>query len=389
MGASARLIGAGPRTILVARVTAGGFAVAMAAFVAIPVAEVLRALPSGHAAAAVVLLAGLTAGYLWLVMAAVADRPTRADVPVLAATTGLSVAAPFVVGPSWLVIGFMPPLALALTLRGWRAFAGFAGALVGGAVLTRLGGSTWVGYGTLQNLLTAGALVGLVLFAALLRELHRTRQELATLAVTEERLRFARELHDVLGHNLSVIAMKTELAMRISAEQRERLHAELSDIHGIARRSLHDVRAVVKGYREMSLERELGGVRRVLQAAGISCDFHDIPATLDLATKVALAWAVREAATNILRHSRATVCNLTVEQDDKRGRIRIGLSNDGALAESSDTDGSGLAGVRERLTQVGGTSTRRTTQDGWFHLVLDVPREPAAATLVPSQRERS
>ncbi|HLU71851.1 MAG TPA: histidine kinase [Nonomuraea sp.] len=389
MGASARLIGVGPRTLRIARLTAGGFAVGMAVFVAVPVAEALRAFSPGRAAAALILLTGLTACYLWLVVSAVADRPAKADLPVLSTMTGLSAAAPFVAGPTWWSIGFMLPAAFALTLRGWRAAAGFAAALAGGAALAWLGGGRWVGYGAVQNLLTAGALVGMVLFAALLRELHRTREELAALAVTEERLRFARELHDVLGHNLSVIAMKTELAMRISAGQRERLQAELADIHDAARRSLRDVRAVVKGYREMSLEREIGGVRRVLQTAGVRCEFEPLPAHLDREIRVALAWALREGATNILRHSRATVCRLAVEEDEEHGRIEIRLSNDGAGAGEGDTDGSGLAGVQERLAQVGGTSTRQTTQDDWFHLVLDVPRGTAAASPVPSSPERT
>ncbi|MFF3664867.1 sensor histidine kinase [Microtetraspora malaysiensis] len=381
MGAPARLTAVGPGAVRLARIAAGVFVVGMAGFVVLPAAQVLAA-PTRGAQAPVALLACVTCCYLHLVVRALRDRRSGVDLAVLSALAGLSAAGPFVVGPSWSGIGFMLPLACAVTLRGrWAAIA-FTAALLLGAVLSTVAGAPWVIYSTVQSGLTAGALAGLMLFGALLQELHHTRGELARLAVTEERLRFARELHDVLGHNLSVIAMKTELSMRIPATQSQRLLGELADVHGIARRSLHDVRAVVKGYREMSLDRELSGVRRVLETAGIRCTFADVPASLPPAVRVALAWAVREAATNVLRHSDATACVLTVEQDDER--VRISLANDGVRSggRTDPMGGSGLAGVDERLAQVGGACERLIMDDGWFRLTLDVPRElPAVASI--------
>ncbi|MFC0865095.1 sensor histidine kinase [Sphaerimonospora cavernae] len=414
MGASERLRGVGPGAVRLARVGAAAFLVGMAAFAAVPLAEALGAFGGAgafggfRAAIAVLLITGLTGCYLWLAVRAVLDRGSRRDLVVLGVMAALAVAAPFAAGPSWLNLGFMLPFAFAITLRGWWAAAGFFAALAAGTALSASHEMSLLIFGSLQNMLTAGALAGLTIFATLLGELQRTREELARLAITEERLRFARELHDVLGHNLSVIAMRTELSMRIPTDQVARLHGELAEIHDIARRSLHDVRAVVKGYREMSLEKELGGVRRVLEAAGVRCDFAELPPSLPPDVRVALAWAVREAATNLLRHSDATVCLLGVESHGDR--ITVTVANDGvrpdgggAASESASESatgrtsgpgvggngvgGSGLAGLDERLAQVGGSSGRHT-EDGWFTLSLDVPGRPTAAALTSATGDR-
>ncbi|WP_052422918.1 sensor histidine kinase [Nonomuraea candida] len=405
MGASQRLRGVGPGTVRLARVTAGVFLVGMAAFAAVPLAAALGAYPAGRAATAVVLVIGLTGCYLWLAVRAVLDLGSRWDLAVLGGMCALTLAVPYAAGPTWLSVGFMLPLVFAVTLRGWWAAAGFFASLAAGLALSIPQDLDWALFGSLQNLLTAGALAGLTIFATLLAELQRAREEAAKLAVTEERLRFARELHDVLGHNLSVIAMRTELGARIPPEEIGRLRRELTEIHDIARRSLHDVRAVVKGYREMSLERELSGVRRVLETAGVRCDFAELPATLSPQVRVALAWAVREAATNLLRHSDATVCLLGVEPRGDRVTVTVandgvrpsggpsgnggpgngaagsGASGDGGASRESEpaVGGSGLAGLDERLAQVGGSCARHT-EDGWFTLSMDVPgRQPAAA----------
>ncbi|GAB1823769.1 sensor histidine kinase [Herbidospora sp. RD11066] len=393
MGAQERLIGVGPGTVRLARIAAAVFTVGMAVFAVIPLAEVLSFFPGARGALGVLLITGLTGGYLWLGVRAVLGRGARRDLLVLGAMTALTVAMPFTAGPSWLSLGFMLPYVFAVTLRGRAAWIGFFAALALELALSAGQNLSWVLFSGLQSTLTAAAIAGLTIFATLLSELQRTREELARLAITEERLRFARELHDVLGHNLSVIAMRTELSMRIPADQLPRMHRELTEIHDIARRSLHDVRAVVKGYREMSLEKELSGVRKVLESAGVKCDFAALPASLSTEVRVALAWAVREAATNLLRHSDATVCLLDVEEEGDR--IRVTVSNDGvrperpsaAKAAENSVGGSGLAGLDERLSQVGGSCDRHL-EDGWFTLSLDVPGRPLAATLTSATGDR-
>ena len=165
---------------------------------------------------------------------------------------------------------------------------------------------TGVGFLTVQDLLTGATLAGIIVLVAFVEELFAARAEVARLAVTAERRRFARDLHDTLGHNLSAIALKSELAMRLIDVDPNRTRAELADVHDIARESLRDVRTVVKGYRRDSLKREIHGVRSVLISAGVRCQVSPLTTALPGPVEEALAWAVREAATNLLRHSTAS-----------------------------------------------------------------------------------
>ncbi|MEV5442420.1 histidine kinase [Streptomyces sp. NPDC052644] len=154
-------------------------------------------------------------------------------------------------------------------------------------------------------------------------ELDAAHRLQARLAVAEERLRFARDLHDVMGRNLSVIALKSELAVQLARRgAADRAVAEMGEVQRIARDSQREVREVVRGYREADLHTELDGARGVLQAAGIRCriDLRDA-AELPAAAQSALAWVVREATTNVLRHSDARHCHVTVkaEPGDRAG----------------------------------------------------------------------
>src|SRR6185437_1812303 len=142
------------------------------------------------------------------------------------------------------------------------------------------------------------------------RELRRARQELAQLAVTEERLRFARDLHDLLGHTLSLIALKSELAGRLVRLAPERAAVEIGDVEAAARQALYEVREAVAGYRQPTLAGELQAAHEMLDAAGIVLTLDAAPAPLPLRSTVEgmLAWTVREGVTNVIRHSRARHC---------------------------------------------------------------------------------
>ena len=150
------------------------------------------------------------------------------------------------------------------------------------------------------------------------QELNEARAELALSAVAAERERFARDLHDLLGHSLSVIAIKAELAGRLMSIDPERAAAEVADVEGVARESLREVRQAVSGYRQPTLEKELEGARVALSAAGIEAEVERAPVTLDPEVEAVLAWAVREGATNVIRHSGATHCQV---------RVRAGLGD--------------------------------------------------------------
>lgn len=202
------------------------------------------------------------------------------------------------------------------------------------------------------------------------QELREARAELARSAVGEERLRFARDLHDVLGHSLQAVALRAEVAERFADRDPARVRKELAEIQTMARDAVRDVREVVRGYRATSLRTELDGMSAVLRAAGIECDRPELPAELPSDVHEPLGWVVREAATNILRHSSATWCRIEVAGG---ARVRLEIVNDGASRRSgtsgSGLAGSGLAGLAERLEAAGGEFTAGTTGDGTFRLV--------------------
>ncbi|MGW1739826.1 sensor histidine kinase [Nocardia sp. NPDC001965] len=198
---------------------------------------------------------------------------------------------------------------------------------------------------------------------ARLTELARRQQ--AELAIAAERNRVARDVHDILGHSLTVITVKTELAQRLLDIDMDRARTELADIETLARDALAGVRDTVGGLREVSLRRELGNARAALDAAGIAADLPD-PQELPPGEHELFGWALREAVTNVVRHSGARRCVVTVTSrsievaDDGRG---IGT---GAV-------GSGLAGLRERAAAAGGVVALSEPVGGGVRVVVTVP----------------
>ncbi|EGX60218.1 sensor kinase [Streptomyces zinciresistens K42] len=202
-------------------------------------------------------------------------------------------------------------------------------------------------------------------------ELDQARETRARLAVAEERLRFGRDLHDVMGRNLAVIALKSELAVQLARRGRDAAVEQMIEVQRIARESQREVRDVVRGYREADLEVELAGAQGVLRAAGIACEVTGVAGGLPGEAQSALAWVVREAATNVLRHGDARRCVVGVRVTE--GRAVLTVENDGADGASDGGGGSGLAGLRERLAAVEGTLTAGPVGDGLFRLVAEVP----------------
>ncbi|TCR24314.1 histidine kinase [Streptomyces sp. BK205] len=201
-------------------------------------------------------------------------------------------------------------------------------------------------------------------------ELDEARETRARLAVAEERLRFGRDLHDVMGRNLAVIALKSELAVQLARRGREEAVDQMTEVQRIARETQREVRDVVRGYREADLGAELAGARGVLTAAGIDCQVTGEPSGLPAEVQSALGWVVREATTNVLRHGDAKRCEVAVRKEE--GRVVLTVENDGALT-ASGSGGSGLAGLRERLAAVAGTLEAGPAGKGVFRLVARVP----------------
>ncbi|MFI7499608.1 sensor histidine kinase [Streptomyces sp. NPDC049687] len=202
-------------------------------------------------------------------------------------------------------------------------------------------------------------------------ELDEARETRARLAVAEERLRFGRDLHDVMGRNLAVIALKSELAVQLARRGRPEAVEQMIEVQRIARESQREVRDVVRGYREADLEVELAGAQGVLTATGIACEVRGEAGALPAEVQSALGWVVRETTTNVLRHGDAVRCSVGLRVAE--GRVVLTVENDGAVAEGTHGGGSGLAGLRERLRQVDGTLEAGFAGAGLFRVVAEVP----------------
>jgi two-component system sensor histidine kinase DesK len=209
-------------------------------------------------------------------------------------------------------------------------------------------------------------------------ELSEARAELAELAVARERERFARDLHDLLGHSLSVIAIKAELAGRLLPAQPERAAGEVRDVERVARQALADVREAVSGYRQPTLQGELAGARMALAAAGIEAEVHAGETAIGAEAEAVLAWAIREGATNVIRHSAARRCELRVTADGARATVEV--IDDGRGPNGAAPGGQGLSGLRERVAAVQGSLAAGPQAGGsGYRLRVEVPTAPGAA----------
>jgi two-component system, NarL family, sensor histidine kinase DesK len=207
-------------------------------------------------------------------------------------------------------------------------------------------------------------------------ELHRSRAAHARLSVAEERLRFARDLHDVLGRNLSLIAVKSELAAELAARGDAAAAGHMLEVRGVAHESQREMRAVVSGYRAADLAAELAGAQAVLRSAGATCRVVGDASGLSQAVQAALGWVVREGTTNIIRHSDASACVIEVDVRDVPGAastVMLRMDNDRVRSADADGTGTGLLGLAERVAAVGGAITACQPRSGHFRLEATLP----------------
>ncbi|MET9066612.1 sensor histidine kinase [Streptosporangium sandarakinum] len=226
-------------------------------------------------------------------------------------------------------------------------------------------------YSLITLAVTGFVIYGVTRLVVVSRELARARTELAEAAVLRERLRISRDLHDGLGSSLTAVALKGDLARRLVRRDPAAAEAELAELVGVAREAAQDVRQVARGYREMSLTGETHRAVALLEASGVSCrtDLADVEVSRE--TDEALAWAVREAVTNVVRHSQATTCSISVSAHG--GAVRLEVVNDRARGRAAD--GGGLTGLRERASGLGGSVVAERAGDG-FRLVMELPAVP-------------
>jgi len=201
--------------------------------------------------------------------------------------------------------------------------------------------------------------------------LRRADEEIERLATLAERERIARDLHDLLGHTLSVIVVKSELAARLAEREPARAADEMRDVERIGREALSEVRAALRGYRSRGLRGELEGARRALAAAGVEFTIEaEVPA-LSIAQESALAMAVRESVTNVVRHANARHTTIRIGSDEDN--VTLEVTDDGR--GGSGADGAGMTGMRERMAALGGAVQREWESGMRVRVIL--PLEPS------------
>jgi two-component system sensor histidine kinase DesK len=187
-----------------------------------------------------------------------------------------------------------------------------------------------------------------------LAKLRMAQDEIEHLAKVAERERIARDLHDVLGHTLSVIILKSELAGKLMDRDPQRAGNEIREVEQISRQALSEVRDAIRGYRSQGLAAELAQAKSTLETAGIAVTCESAKVALPALQESVLSMAVREAVTNVVRHAQARTCSLRLQQQN--GSCHLEIEDDGR--GGSQNEGSGLRGMRERVEMLGGTLTR-------------------------------
>lgn len=188
------------------------------------------------------------------------------------------------------------------------------------------------------------------------KKLIKAQEEIEHLAKVAERERIARDLHDVLGHTLSVIILKSELAGKLMDRDRRRAGEEIREVEQISRQALAEVREAIRGYRSQGLPAELAQAKATLETAGVAVKYETAQISLPALQESVLSMAVKEAVTNVVRHARARNCRLRLEQQN--GCCRLEIEDDGR--GSSEPEGNGLRGMRERVEMLGGTLNRES-----------------------------
>jgi two-component system sensor histidine kinase DesK len=204
-------------------------------------------------------------------------------------------------------------------------------------------------------------------------KLRMAQEEIEQLAKLAERERIARDLHDVLGHTLSVIVLKSELAGRLFSRNPERAEAEIKDVEQIARKALSEVREAIRGYRAEGLAAEIRRAHSVLDAAGVTLQYDEIPLALSPTEESVLSLVLREAVTNIVRHAQASHCVLRFQEKNGQTELVVEDNGRGGVRE----DGNGVRGMRERIEALGGHFAVDATHGTRLTIQLPTAQLPA------------
>jgi two-component system sensor histidine kinase DesK len=289
-------------------------------------------------------------------------------------------------GDNWVSAQLVLMASVPMVLGGWLAAAAIAGPLVylaiewaqlfppHAVVATYF---YWVTYDAATSVATVAVLYVSARLVKMTGELRGTRIALAEIAVGRERLRVSRDLHDLLGHSLSAISLKGDLATRLLQRDPSAAVAEIASLTEVAREALAGLRNLTNDGGKVTLAHELGDARTLLAAAGVAVSIRGDLRGIPTAAETILAWAVREGTTNILRHATASTVSITLERRD--GLARLEILNDGARYAGRE-GGHGLYGLADRMRELSGTLAHWWPDDGWFQLVAQVPVTAAEET---------
>jgi two-component system, NarL family, sensor histidine kinase DesK len=298
------------------------------------------------------------------------------------AALGLALAAGYAGQPDgWLVLLLFVGVAGASALRSPAHAFGWLAGVIGAMVAT--GAVRGVSSGEIGSTAFSAFMSGVLVFVVrrmnlLIDQLRATRAELAEAAVSQERLRFSRDLHDLLGHTLSVIVVKAAVVRRLAERDPAVAAREAGEIEEISRRALVEVREAVTGYRERTFGTELDGARKALGDAGIEATIRAGGEPLPAAAENVFGWAVREGVTNVIRHSGARRCEIEVQRLD--GHAVLEIRDDGTGGDAVTAGGNGLRGIAERVRAAGGTFESGRRPDGGFRLTATIPVVGAASS---------
>ncbi|MFD9894024.1 sensor histidine kinase [Amycolatopsis sp. NPDC059027] len=299
----------------------------------------------------------------------------RHGVPALVVQAALGILPILQFGVAWSVLSGFFAGGLLLVAKPILAIPGMLAVAGGVGALTGFPGQAGTGpAAALATAVTALIVFGLTWSARLAAERSETRSELTRRAVAEERMRFSRDAHDLLGLSLSAITLKGELTHRLIVDQPQRAMEELVELLDMSRKALADVRSVAAGYRDLSLDDECLAAIGVLRAAGVEVFVDRGPVELSPPVATTLATVLREGVTNVIRHSKASRCRLTLRASGTAAWLE--LVNDGVPEEPETpcaSAGCGLRNLRHRVGALGGELTADVRPDGSHRLFARVP----------------
>ncbi len=341
-------------------------------------------LPAGTKAWSLGLLAAFTAFYIF-VPGRCLDSTLRTRIVVTGALLALALPQLLVMGSSATAMWIFVAVVGGFLLVDWAAMA-LGGTLAGGMLLVDLAFGDPLSWElALTTVAMTAFMAGFVGNIRLNRELRATREALAVAAVAAERERIGRDLHDILGHSLTAIAVKAGLARRLVGRDDPAAATEIGEVERLAREALADVRATASGYRDVSLAAELAVAGSVLRAGGIAATLPGSVDDVDPRYRELFGYVVREAVTNVVRHAHASTCTITAGPD----RVTVEDNGTGSASPSRPA-GHGLSGLADRVRTAGGTLTAGPRPGGGFAVraTMAVPAPPVVdrATVAPPAR---